>query len=135
MILIILKRKMIKIMIDKKTPSVNHLYGHNRLGHFYLKKEGKELRKYIFNKIKNDISKDKLKDFHDIKLSVTVEIYENWYTKKGAVKKKDVANREKFLIDSVFNALGLDDCFIFEHVMLKVQSEDEKAAITIATFS
>ena len=126
---------MIKIVIDKKTPSVNHLYGHNRLGHFYLKKEGKELREYIFNKLKDSISKDKLKDFHDIKLSVAVEIHENWYTKKGAVKKKDVANREKFLIDSVFNALGLDDCFIFEHVMLKVQSEDEKAAITIATFS
>jgi len=126
---------MIKIVIDKKTPSVNHLYGHNRLGHFYLKKEGKELRKYIFEKIKNDISKDKLKNFHDIKLSVTVEIYENWYTKKGAVKKKDVANREKFLIDSVFNALGLDDCFIFEHVMKKVQSEDEKAVITISNVS
>ena len=126
---------MIKIIIDKKTPSVNHLYGHNRLGHFYLKKEGKELRKYILNKLKDSISKDKLKDFHDIKLSVTVEIHENWYTKKGAVKKKDVANREKFLIDSVFNALGLDDCFIFEHIMKKAQSDEEKAVITILATS
>jgi len=125
---------MIKIIIDRKTLSVNHLYGHNRLGHFYLKKEGKELREYILKKIKNKISKDKLKHFQDIKLSVTVEIYEDWYTKKGAVKKKDVANREKFLIDSVFNALGLDDCFIFEHIMKKVQSEEEKAEITILTF-
>jgi len=122
---------MIKIIIDKKTPSINHLYGHNNLGHFYLKKEGKELRKYIFEKIKDHISKDELKNFQNVKLSVTVEIHENWYTKKRAVKKKDVANREKFLIDSVFNALGLDDCFIFEHVMRKVQSDEEKAMIII----
>lgn len=126
---------MIEITIDKKTPSVNHLYGHNRLGHFYLKKEGKELRKYIFEKIKDSIPKDKLKDFHDVKLSVKVEIYEDWHTKKGAVKKKDIANREKFLIDSIFNALGLDDCYIFEHVMKKVQSGEEKAVITIAILS
>jgi Holliday junction resolvase RusA-like endonuclease len=122
---------MIKITIDKKTPSVNHLYGHNRLGHFYLKKEGRELREYISNKIKNTISKEKLEQFKNIQLIVSVNIFENWFTKKGTVRRIDIANREKFLIDSVFNALGLDDCFIFEHVMRKVQSEYEKAVITI----
>ena len=76
-----------------------------------------------------------LQDFLNVKLSVRVEIYEDWHTKKGAVKKKDVANREKFLIDSVFKALELDDCFIFEHVMRKVQSVEEKAVIAIEEFS
>jgi len=33
----------------------------------------------------------------------------------------------------VFNALGLDDCFIFEHIMKKIQSDEEKAEITIFT--
>ena len=51
------------------------------------------------------------------------------------MKKKDIANREKFLIDSVFNALGLDDCFIFEHAMRKAQSDEEKAIIIIAFLS
>lgn len=123
---------MIKITIDRKTPSVNHLYGHNRFGHFYLKKEGKDLRKYIFDKINGSISREVLETFFNVKLSVKVEIYENWYTKKGDVKKKDIANREKFLIDSVFNALGLDDCFVFEHTMIKVQSDEEKAIILIS---
>jgi len=122
---------MIKIIIDKKTPSVNHLYGHNKFGHFYLKKEGRELREYISKKVEGSIPKDKLEQFKDVKLIVSVNIYENWLTKKGTVKKIDIANREKFLIDSVFNALGLDDCFIFEHIMRKVQSDEEKAAITI----
>jgi len=131
MTLIILGGKMIKIIIDKKTPSVNHLYGHNKFGHFYLKKEGRDLREYIFEKIKGSVPKDKLEQFKDVKLIVSVNIYENWLTKKGTVKKIDIANREKFLIDSVFNALGLDDCFIFEHIMRKVQSDEEKAVITI----
>ena len=135
MILIILKGKMIKIIIDKKTPSVNHLYGHNKFGHFYLKKEGRDLREYISEKIKGSISKDKLKQFQEVKLIVSVNIFENWFTKKGTVKKVDIANREKFLIDSVFNALGLDDCFIFEHIMKKIQSDEEKAEITIANLS
>jgi len=126
---------MIKIIIDKKTPSVNHLYGHNKFGHFYIKKEGRELREYILKKVKNKIPKGKLKHFQDIKLIVSVDIYENWFTKKGTVKKIDIANREKFLIDSVFNALGLDDCFIFEHIMKKIQSRDEKAMITISFLS
>jgi len=126
---------MIKIIIDKKTPSVNHLYGHNKFGHFYLKKEGRDLREYISEKIKGSISKDKLKQFQEVKLIVSVNIFENWFTKKGTVKKVDIANREKFLIDSVFNALGLDDCFIFEHIMKKIQSDEEKAEITIANLS
>lgn len=48
--------------------------------------------------------------------------------KKGEVV---YSNREKFLIDSVFNALGLDDCFVFEHTMIKVQSDEEKSVILI----
>jgi Holliday junction resolvase RusA-like endonuclease len=120
---------MIQIVIDRKTPSVNHLYGHNKFGNFYLKKEGKDLRKYISENI--NIPKEELKDFLNVKLSVIIEVYENWYTKKGDVKKKDVANREKFLIDSVFNALGLDDCFVFEHTMIKVQSDEERAILSI----
>lgn len=121
----------IKIVVNKKTPSVNLLYGHNRFGHFYLKKEGRDLRKYIFEKIENSVPKDILQNFLDTKLSINVEIYENWHTKKGTVKKKDVANREKFLIDSVFGALGLDDCFVFDHKMIKIQSKDEEKAVIL----
>ena len=64
-------------------------------------------------------------------LRVEVEIHENWITKKGEIKKKDIANREKFLIDSVFAALGIDDKFIFEHSMKKVQDDQEFAIIKI----
>ena len=65
-------------------------------------------------------------------LNLVVEMFENWYTKKGAVRKKDLANREKFLIDSIFKSLGLDDSFIFEHKMFKIQSNEEKVKILIS---
>ena len=65
------------------------------------------------------------------KVSVLIEVYEDWNCKDGTVKKKDISNREKFLIDSIFEALGLDDRYIFEHTMRKVQSMEEKAIVTI----
>ncbi len=117
------------IKIPFKTPSVNIMYGHNMRGSFYLKKEGKDLRKEIKEIVYSDTCG--MYDITDTKLKVNVEIYENWYTKDNKVKKKDIANREKFLIDSVFEALEIDDKMIFEHSMKKVQSEKEFALIKI----
>jgi len=117
------------IKIPFKTPTINHLYG-QRGFHKYLTKEAKELRK----EIEEIILKIKCKGWvllNTNNLEVVVEIYENWYTKNGDVKKKDVANREKFLIDSIFNALGIDDKGIFKHTMIKKQSDKEYAIITI----
>jgi Holliday junction resolvase RusA-like endonuclease len=62
-----------------------------------------------------------------------VDIYENCLTKKGTAKKIDIDNGKKFLIDGVFKALGLDGYFIFEHIMRKIQSDEEKSEITIMT--
>ena len=63
------------------------------------------------------IDREAVEKLKNKELSLTVEIFEDWYTKKGAVRKKDLANREKFLIDSVFRSLGLDDSYIFKHII------------------
>jgi Holliday junction resolvase RusA-like endonuclease len=121
---------MIQIVIDRKTPTINHLYYHK--GNIkVLSNEGRELRKYIEKKVSEQINGESVEKLKNKKLSLTVEIFENWYTKKGVVRKKDLANREKFLIDSVFRSLGLDDCYIFEHTMFKIQSGEEKVVINI----
>ena len=119
---------MIQITIPKKTPSINHLYGQHGYRKF-LKPEGRELRQYILRCIAQTTFS--YEDLKETKLNVTVDIYENWLTKKGLVARKDIANREKFLIDSVFQALGIDDKFIFKHTMNKIQSKTEKAIIKI----
>jgi len=118
---------MIEITIPKKTPSVNHLYGQRGFRKF-IKKEGKELREYIIGLIKQQIHALTFLNC-EMKLRVEVNIHENWFTQKNEVARKDIANREKFLIDSVFMALGIDDKFIFIHTMNKIQSKTEEKAI------
>ena len=121
------------IIIPFKTPTVNHLYG-QRPGGFgrarFLKPEAKKLREEINNILQKDTY-----GLYDItgekKLKVDVEIHEDWFCKDGSVKRKDILNREKFLIDSIFNVLGIDDKFIFKHTMEKVQSNEEKSIIKI----
>lgn len=51
-----------------------------------------------------------------------------WFTKKNQIKKKDVENRHKALIDGVFKFLGLDDSQIFEIEIKKVVGGEELAA-------
>ena len=120
---------MIQITIPKKTPSINHLYGQHGYRKF-LKPEGRELKEYITSIVTEQVKSIEYNP--EAKLKVEVDIYENWLTKKGLVARKDVANREKFLIDSVFQALGIDDKFIYKHTMNKVQSKTEKSVIKIS---
>jgi hypothetical protein len=120
-----------EITIPIKTPSINHLYGRNQWGSVYLKTEAKKLKKEIEESIHKSLGYS-FEEIKNVKLKVVTRIFENWFTKEGNVKRVDVGNREKFLIDTVFEALGLDDKFIFEHTMEKIQSEtDEKAVINI----
>ena len=118
------------ITIPFKTPSINHLHGHNKFGAFYLRPEAKKLREEI-KEICHNFNSEKL---NEKKLKVITEIYEDWLTKKGLIKRVDVSNREKFLIDSVFDAINIDDKFIFEHTMKKVQSDQEFAIVKIEVF-
>jgi Holliday junction resolvase RusA-like endonuclease len=116
------------IEIPFKTPSVNHLY-FNWQNRRILTKEARNLKKEIKEIV--DKSFFKKESLEGEELEVEVEIYENWYTKKNKVKRKDISNREKFLIDAVFDVLGLEDKFIFKHTMKKIQSQTEKAIINI----
>lgn len=123
-----------RIKIRFKTPTINHLYG-QRGSMRFLTKEAKELKEKIKEIVIDASSKDidgwdKIKA--EIPLRVHVFIYENWYCKNGSVKRVDIANREKFLIDSVFDALGIDDKFIFSHTMTKLNSVNEYALIEIS---
>lgn len=116
------------ITIDKKTPSINHL--HLQRGyHRFLTKEAKELKKYIDECVLNSTSPNERNSLRNKKLRVEVLIHEDWETKKGDIARKDVGNREKFIIDSVFDSLGLDDKNIFVHSMFKIQDKEKEKAI------
>ncbi len=117
------------IKIPFKTPTVNHLYGRHSKGFMFIKQEAKDLKEEI-KKIVHDSLPFVCPNLND-GLKIEVEIHENWYSKKHQVLRKDIANREKFLIDSVFDALGIDDKYIFEHRLIKVQDQEEYSLIKI----
>ena len=122
----------IEIKLPFKTPTINLLYWHK--GNIkIMKTEAKKLR----GEIRKIVIKALPFACANLNggLKVTVKIHENWLTKKGEVKRKDVANREKFLIDSVFDALGIDDKFIFEHNISKCQDTEEFALIKIEEYN
>ena len=118
-----------RYLVKGKTPSVNHLYGHSKFGSVYMKPEAKKIRAEIIEAVELQANGQgfNLIEWNGRLLKVTVTIFEDWYTKKHTVKKKDVANREKFLIDSIMLGLGLDDQFIWDHTMRKrvVDTESE----------
>lgn len=118
---------MIIIKIPFKTPTINHLYGRAGI-RSYLKPAAKKMRDEI-GFIIGKLGLHYPEELMGKNLKVRVEVYEDWYTKKNTVKRKDVANREKFLIDSVMDAIGIDDKFIFEHHMVKCQDEDEEYSL------
>jgi UDP-N-acetylglucosamine 2-epimerase len=107
------------------------------LSRFNVGKTKQKILEYLnpnfkVKKVKNPYGKNVSKKSVQINnLEVRVEIHEKWLTKDGAPKRKDIANREKFLIDSIFDAFGWDDKGIFKHIMIKVQSEKEFAVVTI----
>jgi len=112
------------IEIPYKTPTINHLYWH-RGNIKIMKKEAKELREKIIKLLP-------INEFTEAdKLEVEVYIFENWFTKQNEVKKKDIMNREKFLLDSVFEGLELDDKMIFKISMSKINGNEEKTIIRI----
>ena len=124
-------QKMFEIKIPFKTPTINHLYWHK--GNIkIMKTEAKKLREEI-KKIVWNTPIDPIRE-PPVKLKIKVEIHEDWFTKDGKVKRKDVANREKFLVDSVFEALGVDDKYIFEHNIIKHQDFKEFSIIKIEEF-
>jgi len=121
-----------KIKIPFKTPTCNHLYG-QRPGGFgrarFIKPEARKLREEIKEIVKKSLP---FVCFNlNAGLKVHVEIHEDWLTKKGEIKRKDISNREKFLIDSVFGVLDIDDKYIFEHTFVKIQDTEEYAVIEI----
>lgn len=120
---------MIKITIPFKTPSVNCLY-FNWNGRKIKTKQAKDLDKEIKIIVQNGLY-EQLEG--ELKLSMIV--YEDWYTKKNTIKKKDLDNKIKFLQDSVLTALRIEDSQVFELNVKKVHSTQNKTEIELWTLN
>lgn len=116
---------MIKITIPFASQSVNKMYATFR-GNRIKSRESREYSEKVKKVIENG-SYEKLEG----ELNILIEIYSNWYNKNKTIKKKDLANFQKSTVDSVFDALEMDDSQIFKMILKKIQSNEEKSEITI----
>lgn len=65
------------------------------------------------------------------KLRTYIELHGSWYFKNGNMRRKDLQNMDKVLVDAIFDKLGIDDSQIWDHHLIKVESEDEKTVVQI----
>ena len=116
------------IKIPFKTPCGNHYIAHN--GKFtYMYAEARKLKEEINDIVKTKLVYEDINSLKDKPLSVTINIHEQWYCKNGNLKRTDLDNKFKFIIDSVFTPLGIDDkhiCHIEGNKDLDFKDGDEE---------
>jgi Holliday junction resolvase RusA-like endonuclease len=63
-------------------------------------------------------------------LLVELTLHDTWYTKTNTIRKYDLSNLEKCVLDALSEYLGLDDSYIFEKWTRK-QHPTEKLGIEV----
>ena len=53
---------------------------------------------------------------------ISIGICQDFYCKNGNLKKQDIQNLDKLIIDAVFEKLGCDDSRVIEMLIYKIQS-------------
>jgi len=118
--------KSINFRIPSLPPSVNNLYYHIK-GHFgeyqYVLKPEVRLWK---TKAKEFIPLFKPVDHPTGLLYLHFTAVASWYYKNGSIKRRDVANFDKVIVDTVFEKLGIGDEFVWDRRCTKRHSETEE---------
>ena len=122
-----------RIVITGKTPSANNLYSTNKWGQRFMLKAAKDLKAEIIEEVMNQVTNQGYvqPEWLERLLRVSVTVHEDWFTKKHTIKKKDIANKEKFVIDCVMDGMRLDDSQIWHNTLIKIQEDNPEEYYTI----
>lgn len=93
----------------------------------YLSQEARSFK----DKVKVHMPSHKLKLQPTDRLIMHNKYHADWYFKNGKIKKKDVQNLDRLLVDAVFKGLGIDDSNLFCVINEKVQAEKEKTIVKL----
>lgn len=55
----------------------------------------------------------------------------NWWYDNGKLRRKDIENLEKLAIDTIFEKIGCDDCYVIEKVSKKTVGPSDKVVVTL----
>lgn len=114
----------IKIEIPMLPPTVNHSHVYTRRGVFKSSEYVKwERAVKLFIGSHGPLAEEPL--------SVRIEFYTSWFTKKGKMRRRDVDNLAKATLDAVFKCLGINDCSVFSLHLVKRESIQDKTVVII----
>jgi Holliday junction resolvase RusA-like endonuclease len=119
--------KILEFSIPQIPPSYTASFKINYgLKQTYLSQEARQFK----NKVKIYMPSHKLPDLKETdKLILHTEYHQDWYFMNGKIKKQDVQNLNRLLIDAMFKGLGLDDRNLFCTIDEKVQSQDQEKTV------
>ena len=128
--LIVERREIVRFTIPFLPPSMNSLYGISTKGggvKVFLKSEGRTF-------------KEKAKLFmpprtipSSLLLDVEAKVYDQWFSVNGNVKKKDITNLDKILMDAIAEKyLDLEDQRIWKRVIEKCDGKDKIEVVMYA---
>lgn len=100
-----------------------------RLKNVYLSQKGRNYK----TKVKLNTPRWELPD-RPLIFNIYTKYYSNWYYKNGKVKKVDVQNMDRLLIDAVFSTMGRDDSFLWKVTNEKVQSDEERTVVKMEAY-
>lgn len=111
---------MYKAKIGIKVPSMNSIYQVNhRQRSVYMHPQVRVFK----TQFKLQLPKCEL-DLVDKKLQLKLNFLGNWYFKNGKMRKLDLQNLEKVVIDALAERLDFGDEYIWHKVSSKVQESD-----------
>lgn len=69
----------------------------------------------------------------DSRFKMEMEYHGRWHYKNGKVKRKDIQNLDKILIDAIFERIGCDDSRLWEIKGTKVEDVCENTLVRLET--
>lgn len=116
-----MEKDSLRIRLPFCPPSVNSAYN---VLYSFRRVELKPESKLFKSKVKTYVPTFKVNEGD--KLDFTIEIASSWYYKNGNMRKKDVHNMVKILVDAICEGLGIDDKHIWNIMAFKTDSKDEE---------
>ena len=65
--------------------------------------------------------------------SLVINLYTNWLTQEGKIRRKDCGNYEKFIVDALFNRYHIDDSLLWWRLIKKIHSPGEEKVVLVLT--
>lgn len=114
----------LKFRLDGKIASVNTIYVRGRNGGVFISPEVRKYREDNKPIVKEALKASGTKYENGI-IKMSVKVCTNYFTKADEIRKVDIDNTAKQILDTVFPALDIDDKTVFELNLKKVHYEGQ----------